>query len=115
MAAFARIPAGMPTRLIAQIPAGRLLGGGLLALLAGCATQGPVPTQMPRPVPPTVVTQAVSADQAMLRNLVNYQDRLYRVSGPLLTSNPELCKGNNARKLFGFTAKNKYSWSPELA
>ncbi len=87
---------------------------GALAL-AGCATQTQLPTQMPRPVQPTVMVQAPPAEQEMLRTLVNYQDRLYRVSGPLLTSNPELCKGNNARNLFGFTAKNKYSWSPDLA
>lgn len=90
----------------------------LVAVLAGCAAPGQqnLPTQLPRPVPPTVQTQPVApAEQATLRNLVNYQDRLYKVAGPLLTANPELCKGNNARNLFGFTAKNKYSWSPDLA
>lgn len=88
----------------------------LALLLAGCATQNqPMPSQLPSPAAPTVVVQAPSAEQTMLRTLVNYQDRLYRVAGPILTSNPELCKGNNARNLFGFTAKNKYSWSPELA
>ncbi|MDB5798048.1 MAG: hypothetical protein JWP36_1950 [Paucimonas sp.] len=86
-----------------------------LIVLAGCATT-PLPTEMPRPVPATVATPPVPpAEQAFLRNLVAYQDRLYRVAGPLLVANPELCKGNNARNLFGFTAKNKYSWSPELA
>ncbi|MDO9216495.1 MAG: M48 family metallopeptidase, partial [Lacisediminimonas sp.] len=88
----------------------------LLALLAGCASGPLLPTQMPRPVLSTAPeSPALTAEQILLRNLVAYQDRLYRVSGPLLTSNPDLCKGNNARNLFGFTAKNKYSWSPELA
>jgi hypothetical protein len=89
----------------------------LALLLAGCATQqtSQFPGQLPSPAAPTVVVQASSAEQTMLRTLVNYQDRLYRVAGPILTSNPELCKGNNARNLFGFTAKNKYSWSPDLA
>ncbi len=86
----------------------------LTALLAGCA--GTLPTQMPRPVLPTVQdAPGLTTEQIYLRNLVAHQDRLYRVAGPLLTSNPDLCKGNNARNLFGFTAKNKYSWSPELA
>lgn len=93
--------------------AGAVLLGSML--LAGCATT-PLPTQLPRPVPPSPATpQASPAEQSLLRTLVNYQDRLYRVAGPLLVNNPELCKGNNARNLFGFTAKNKYSWSPELA
>lgn len=96
-------------------PSRLLQAACLLALLAGCASV-PLPTQMPRPVQPSVSTApAPTAEQAFLRTLVNYQDRLYRVAGPLLVSNPELCKGNNARNLFGFTAKNKYSWSPDLA
>lgn len=86
----------------------------LVGMLAGCA--GTLPTQMPRPVLSTVPDAPVlTPEQIYLRSLVAHQDRLYRVAGPLLTSNPDLCKGNNARNLFGFTAKNKYSWSPELA
>jgi hypothetical protein len=88
----------------------------LLALLAGCASGPLLPTQMPRPVLSTAPeAPALTAEQVYLRNLVAHQDRLYRVAGPLLTSNPDLCKGNNARNLFGFTAKNKYSWSPDMA
>ncbi|MGB7478860.1 MAG: M48 family metallopeptidase, partial [Burkholderiaceae bacterium] len=44
--------------------------------------------------------------------LVALQDRLYNVSAPLLVRNAELCK-SNARKLFGFTAKTRYSYSSE--
>ncbi len=50
----------------------------------------------------------------MLRAMAAQQDRLYRVAAPILVKNPELCKGN-ARNLLGFTAKNKYSYSAELA
>ena len=98
--------------------AGRAGLAALVALLAASATQGPraPPPPDPRPGgPPPGATPAPTAEQTLLRQLVTYQDRIYRVAGPLLTANPELCKGNNARNLFGFTAKNKYSWSPELA
>jgi hypothetical protein len=79
-------------------------------LLTACATQAPPSRQQPTVVTPPVET----AEQATLRSLVSQQDRLYRVAAPLLVSNPELCKGN-ARNLLGFTAKNKYSYSSDLA
>lgn len=54
-----------------------------------------------------------TAEQEILRPLVAQQDRLERVAAPLLVSNaPQLCK---PRKLLGFTAKNKYSYSDEFA
>jgi hypothetical protein len=86
-------------------------------IVAGCATQAPqVPqAQLPQPSQPVIVPpQANVAEQATLRALVAQQDRLYRVAAPLLVKNPDLCKGN-ARNLLGFTAKNKYSYSAELA
>lgn len=48
----------------------------------------------------------------MLQVLVAQQDRLYKVAGPLLIKNPDLCR-SNARNLLGFTAKNKYSFPAE--
>ena len=86
-------------------------------LLTSCATQTPSPPARPASSPsspPPVVSQAEPASHVMLRNLVSMQDRLYRVTAPLLVSNAELCKGN-ARNLVGFTAKNKYSYSAELS
>lgn len=78
-----------------------------LLFLTACATQGPAQkTAETKP-------QVSSAEQDALRSLVTQQDRLYRVAAPLLVNNPELCKGN-ARKLLGFTAKNKYSYSAEF-
>ena len=49
-----------------------------------------------------------------LQQIVSEQDRLYEVAGPLMVNNAELCK-DNARNLLGFTAKNKYSYSRDLA
>jgi hypothetical protein len=54
-----------------------------------------------------------SAEQQALAIIVTQQDRLYRISAPLLVSNPDLCR-SSARNLLGFTAKNKYSYSSEF-
>ena len=78
-----------------------------LLLLSACATQGPAQKA------PETAPQVSSAEQSALRSLIAQQDRLYRVAAPLLVNNPELCKGN-ARKLLGFTAKNRYSYSAEF-
>jgi hypothetical protein len=77
--------------------------------LAACTTMPSQPGQ-----PRTVVPQASTEEQAALRNLVTQQDRLYHVAGPLLVSNPDLCR-SNARNLLGFIAKNRYSYSTDLA
>lgn len=75
----------------------------VVALLAACSTFSNQKISAP----------ATASELAALRSIVALQDRLDRVAAPLLISNPELCKGN-ARNLFGFTAKNKYSYTPEL-
>ena len=49
-----------------------------------------------------------------LRQLTAQQDRLYQVSAPLLLNNTDLCR-SNVRKLIGFTAKTRYSYSDEFA
>jgi hypothetical protein len=86
-----------------------------LALLGACATQPPGIAQPPVPGVPSVTAPSVpSPQQALLRDIVTQQDRLYRVAAPLLVKNTDLCKGN-ARNLLGFTAKNKYSFSDELS
>lgn len=84
----------------------------LAFVLAGCASQppaGPEQRTISTSEPP-----AESAEFTALRSLTSLQDRLYRVTAPILVNNTELCKGN-ARNLLGFTAKNKYSYSLELA
>jgi hypothetical protein len=86
-----------------------------LALLGACATQPPGIAQPPVPGVPSVTAPSVpSPQQALLRDIVTQQDRLYRVAAPLLVKNTDLCKGN-ARNLLGFTAKNKHSFSDELS
>ena len=62
-------------------------------------------------VPPLTSSNINTAQT--LRSMMELQKRLYRVAGPLLVRNIEFCK-NSARPLFGFTAKNKYSYTPEL-
>ncbi len=53
-----------------------------------------------------------STEQAF-DTLLRRQDRVYRVITPLLVKNTALCKAS-ARPLLGFTAKNRYSYPPEL-
>lgn len=77
--------------------------------MAACTATGPS-----RPGQPYDGMQTSTETQAALRNLVAQQDRLYRVAGPLLVTNPDLCR-SGARNLLGFVAKNKYSYSADLA
>lgn len=60
-----------------------------------------------------VVTAKMAAARQALGQMVALQDRLYRIAGPLLINNADLCRGQ-ARNLLGFTAKNKYSYSGEF-
>jgi len=69
----------------------------------------------PKPVvpPPPDHSAEIAARNAAFRDLVNMQDRLYRVAAPLLLSNASLCQ-TQSKYLLGFTAKNKYSYSSEF-
>jgi hypothetical protein len=49
----------------------------------------------------------------LIRYVVN-QEKLYRIAAPLLVKNAPLCK-SATRHIMGFTAKNQYSYSSELA
>jgi hypothetical protein len=91
------------------------------ALLSACSTFQSKPAA-PEPAPavistateaPPVVTAKMAAARQQLGQMVALQDRLYRVAGPLLINNADLCR-NQARNLLGFTAKNKYSYSGEF-
>jgi len=55
----------------------------------------------------------MAAARAQLSQMVALQDRLYRIAGPLLINNADLCR-TQARNLLGFTAKNKYSYTGEF-
>ena len=89
---------------------GRWLLVPVAVLLAACASVplGPWPGGGPG-----TTTTVSSAEESALRALVSQQDRLYRVAGPLLVNNPDLCP-NHARNLLGFTAKNRYSYSADF-
>eukprot|EP01034_Spumella_vulgaris_P029452 gene29452-36511_t len=92
------------------------------ALLSACSTFAPQATApQPGPVAPVpaepqqpVLTAKMAAAQDALRVMVNLQDRLSRVSAPLLINNADLCK-SMARNLLGFTAQNRYSYPGEFS
>ena len=112
--ALLRQAAGLAQRRLLLLPAA--------LLMAACATpvppaaDGVPPSEPSRPAAASVPSAppASSAEQQALLAMVALQDRLYRVSAPLLLNNTELCK-KNARNLLGFTAKNRYSYSNEYA
>jgi len=93
-------------------------------LLTACATTVPTTAPdssapivpkvvVPPPATPAPVPVVTSAEETALQQLVELQDRLDRVAGPLLVNNSPLCK-RNARRLLGFTAKTKYSYTAEF-
>ncbi|WP_228893591.1 M48 family metalloprotease [Pseudoduganella aquatica] len=92
------------------------------ALLSACSTLAPqasAPQTAPVPHAPAenqqpVVSAKTAAAQDALRTMVSLQDRLSRVSAPLLINNADLCK-NMARNLLGFTAQNRYSYPGEYS
>src|SRR5471032_1279097 len=91
------------------------------SLLSACSTFQSKPAPAPaEPVvarvineEPPVVTAKMAAARDALSQMVALQDRLYRIAGPLLINNADLCR-TQARNLLGFTAKNKYSYSGEF-
>jgi len=89
-------------------------------LLTACGTTAPppspshAPVEATQPPPPPVVTPQQLAARESLKSMSNLQDRLYRVGGPLLIQNADLCKAA-ARNLLGFTAKNRYSYPGEYS
>ena len=79
----------------------------LALLLGACSTQLPVKDKGDLPLS----LQPASSDVNSLRRIALYQERLDRITAPLLIANPDLCK-KQARNLLGLTARNKYSYSP---
>jgi beta-barrel assembly-enhancing protease len=94
----------------------------VVLFLSACATQEPQSGsqqgQAPAPVVsvpvPVPAQQAPNPQEKLLRSLVAQQDRLYRIAAPLIINNADLCR-SHARNLLGLTAKNRYSFTPELA
>ncbi len=82
------------------------------AILAGCTTPGTHVSGpfnvVPAPEAPALTAQQKAAQEDLVK-MVALQDRLSKVSAPLLINNADLCK-TYARNLLGFTAQNKYSY-----
>lgn len=95
-----------------------------LTTLTGCNTLWPskqAPGPVLGPVTPAAATEPqlqlparTMAAQESLRTMVALQDRLARISAPLLINNADLCR-SQARNLLGFTAQNRYSYPGEYS
>ena len=85
-----------------------------LALLSACSTLNTASSPASR-TGTTATTAEMTREAAdpRLSVLLANQDRVYRVAAPLITKNAPLCKAAS-RPILGFTAKNKYSYPPEL-
>ncbi len=97
----------MPLRTLLSNASRILVAVPAALLLTSCAT---APGRPSAPAPGNLAR--FSAEQAF-DTLLRRQDRVYRVITPLLVKNTALCK-TAARPLLGFTAKNRYSYPPEL-
>ncbi len=69
-------------------------------------------------VPPPASIAVPTANEpaskaALLQTWVSQQQRLYRVAAPLLMKNTDLCPAQS-RRILGFTAKNRYSYSNDF-
>lgn len=103
---LARLPARLLQRRSLIVPA-------IAVLLTACATQAPPQNEgSPKPVTPAV--SASPQEQETLGAVVALQERLDRVSAPLLLSNVDLCR-KQERNLLGFTAKNRHSYTSDLS
>ncbi|CAN7155415.1 M48 family metallopeptidase [Pseudoduganella sp. LjRoot289] len=100
----------------------RLAALAAAALLSACSTFAPQSsapqatsaTPLPAEQVTPVLSPRMAAAQETLKTMVALQDRLTRVSAPLLINNADLCKGQ-ARNLLGFTAQNRYSYPGEYS
>jgi Zn-dependent protease with chaperone function len=57
---------------------------------------------------------SITIRDPVIDTLLERQERIYRIAAPLIIKNAVLCR-TQARPLLGFTAKNQYSYPPELA
>ena len=87
----------------------------LMMLLGGCVALPDTRNTSqatPAPHPGSGSSVSIARDPA-LDALVARQERVYKIAAPLITKNAVLCRAQ-ARPLLGFTAKNQYSYPPEL-
>ena len=98
----------------------------LVTLLVSCAripvtpsTSPSLPTNSATPsttqssTAKTKTSEVTVVRDPILDGIVLRQERIYRIAAPLIIKNAVLCK-TQARPLLGFTAKNHYSYPPEL-
>ena len=57
---------------------------------------------------------SITLRDPIIDGLLQRQERIYRIAAPLIIKNAVLCR-TQARPLLGFTAKNQYSYPPELS
>jgi len=57
---------------------------------------------------------SITIRDPVIDTLLERQERIYRIAAPLIIKNAVLCR-TQARPLLGFTAKNQYSYPPELS
>jgi len=57
---------------------------------------------------------SITVRDPIIDGLLQRQERIYRIAAPLIIKNAVLCR-TQARPLLGFTAKNQYSYPPELS
>ena len=84
------------------------------ALLTGCVETLPLKADDSLSFNPPFVEQNDAGTRDALKSISAMQERLDNVAAPLLIKNASACK-KLARPLLGFTAKNKYAYSPSLS
>ncbi|RJX33226.1 MAG: peptidase M48 [Oxalobacter sp.] len=84
------------------------------SILSGCVEKQPLTRPDDAANSPPVQRQAPVEPQEAIKSVAAMQDRLVRVAAPLLLKNQGSCR-KLSRPLMGFTARNQYSYSPELA
>ncbi|MCF8163687.1 MAG: M48 family metalloprotease [Sulfuritalea sp.] len=57
---------------------------------------------------------SITIRDPVIDTLLERQEHIYRIAAPLIIKNAVLCR-TQARPLLGFTAKNQYSYPPELS
>ncbi|MES2832749.1 MAG: PDZ domain-containing protein [Pseudomonadota bacterium] len=110
-------PATLPTPTLPPLTNQSPIGVGVNPP-SPAATSATSPPDTPQPATSTVATPvpatALDAKAALLQAWVNQQQRLYQVAAPLLLKNTDLCPAQS-RRILGFTAKNRFSYSNDFA
>jgi len=104
----APLPVSAPANFPGAGPMPAPVPSGVIPGPAG-AEGNPAALALPVPEP---ATQS-EAKAVLLQAWVGQQQRLYQVAAPLLLKNTDLCPAQS-RRILGFTAKNRYSYSNDF-